>query len=559
MRSKVFNRRFAVVVVLFFFILSFLFLRCMYLQILKFDKFSKLAKTQHSATVILEPVRGQIFDVNNNILAVNLSAESIYAEPHRIEDLDNTAGILSKKLNLSEAFIRERIGQKKFFVWLKRKASDEEVSAVKALRIKGVGFLEDTKRYYPTDNLAAHILGFVNIDNEGLEGIELDYDDYLKGTKGYKEILRDAYLRELSAFSKLNIEPIDGCNITLTIDSVIQNIVEEALKKGVTKFNAASASAVVVNPYSGEILALANVPDFNLNLYSQYPADTRRNRAICDAFEPGSVFKIVTASAALEEKVVAEDDLFYCEEGSYLMGKRVLHDSHPQGWLTFREVIGLSSNIGTAKVAQILGKNLLYKYVKLFGFGNPTGVDLPGEVGGCVRPLSQWSEFSIASVSIGQEVSATALQMAAAISVIANGGYIIKPYVIKKIEDTNGRIIKTSGNSVKFKKRVISEKTAESMRQILKGVVETGTGKKAALKDFDVAGKTGTAQKVEENGTYSHSKYMSSFIGFAPVDNPKIAVCVTFNEPKPVYYGGTVAAPVFAEITDAVLKYLKLK
>lgn len=558
MQSRVFNKRLLILVVFFFFSLSYLFFRCLYLQLFKFDKFSQLAQGQQSATIILEPQRGRIFDANNNTLATNLIVESVYAEPHRIKNLNETINVLSGILNLPQDFLAERLKQCKFFVWIKRKVSEDDVQALKEADLEGIGFLKESKRYYPMHNLASQVLGIVNIDNAGLEGIELYYDDYLKGTKGYKRILRDAYLRELSAFSKLYIPAQDGYNITLTIDSVIQQIAEDELEKGIDEFNAKAASVIVMNPYSGEIIALANFPGCNLNSYTVSQQDALRNRAICDVFEPGSVFKIITASAVLEEGLVGLEDKFFCENGAYKISGRVLHDHRPHGILTFREIIEYSSNIGTVKVAQKLGERLLYKYVKLYGFGSLTGIDLPGEVRGEVNPISEWSRVSIGSIPIGHEVSVTSLQMARAMAVIANGGYLIEPFVVKKIEDGQGRIVKSYSSS-QLKKRIISQKTSETMKDILRGVVEKGTAKRAVLKEVTTAGKTGTAQKIEPDGKYSHSKYVASFIGFAPVDHPQVVVAVVFDEPTPIYYGGSVAAPVFARITDAALKYFETK
>ncbi len=558
MQTKVFNKRLVVIFILFFLSLALLFIRCIYLEILKFDKFSQLARIQQSTAVVLEPHRGKIFDINKNILATNLSVKSVYAEPHRIEDFNGTLKALSEILNLEEDFVIERLSQPKFFVWIKRKLSKEEAGTLEKLNLKGIGFLRESERFYPMGNLASHVLGFVNIDNVGLEGIELYYDDYLRGTQGYKRIVRDARLRELLVLPQLRMPAVDGYNLILTIDSVIQNITENALKDGINKFNAKAASAVVMNPYTGEIFAIANFPDFIPNFYAQYPQDSLRNRAICDMFEPGSSFKIVTASAALEEGLVNIADLFYCEKGAYRISNHLLHDHSPHGWLTFKEVIEYSSNIGTVKIAQCLGEKVLYKYVRLYGFGGTTGIDLPGEINGFIRPLPRWSGLSLAAIPIGHEVGVTAMQMGTAISVIANSGYLIRPFMVKRIEDDTGQIIKAANLSY-LRRRVISEETSGYMKEILSGVVKIGTGKKAGLKDFSSAGKTGTAQKIEADGTYSHSKYVASFIGFAPVDNPKIAICVVFDEPHPIYYGGSVAAPVFAQIADATLKYFKVK
>ena len=558
MQRGFFSKRLVIIFVVLFSCLTLLFARCLYFQVFQFANFSHLAKNQQSTTIILESQRGKILDSERNILATNLAVESVYAEPHRIKNLNQTVRSLKEILNLEEEFILDRLKQQKYFVWLKRKISKEEVKALGELDLKGIGFLKESKRYYPMNNLASHAIGIASIDNVGLEGLELYYNDYLKGTAGYKQIIRDARLRELAAFTKLYMPAVNGFNLVLTIDAVIQNITEEALREGISKFNAKAAVAIVMNPYSGEILAMASLPDFNPNFYNDYPIENRRNKNICDIYEPGSAFKIVTASAALEEDLVSLEDLFYCEEGAYRVSRHLLHDHRPHGWLSFREVIEYSSNIGTVKVAQNLKEKTLYSYVRSFGFGALCGVDLPGEVAGFIKPPSQWSKISIAAIPIGHEVGVTALQMVSAISVIANGGYLVRPYIVAQLEDDQGQIIKTTSPK-QIRRRVISGDTCQYMKEILKGVVENGTGKRARLEHFSTAGKTGTAQKIEPSGRYSHSKYMATFIGFAPVENPRVAICVIFDEPRPIYYGGSVAAPVFAKICDATLKYLKAK
>lgn len=543
-----------------FFILFLLFCvgRLFYIQLFRSNFLAAIAKKQHNLFVDLEPRRGTIYDTNLKPLAVNVSVDSFYASPIEISDKKKEAIVkqLAPSLNVSPSFLRERLYRKKYFVWLARKISPEKSEYIKSLNIKGVGFIKESKRCYPNGYLASHIIGFAGLDNKGLEGLELGYDKYLKGEMGWALFLRDARQKKLNLWEKM-VLPKDGYDLVLTIDEVIQYIAEREIDKAFRENNARGASIVVIDPYTGAILALVNRPTFDLNQYSVVNKDARRNRLICDLFEPGSVFKIVTASAALEEKKVNEQDKIFCENGAYKIASHILHDHRPHGWLTFREVIEQSSNIGTSKVAQMLGNDLVYKYIRLFGFGSKLGIDLPGEISGIAREPRFWSKVSIGTIPMGQEVGVTALQLAAAISVIANGGQLLRPYVVKEIKDKYGETIKEF--SPVMINKVISLDTANRVKKILTGVIEEGTGKLAKLLGFSAAGKTGTAQKLEPNGTYSHSKFVASFIGFAPAEDPLVAIAVVVDEPHPSYFGGVVAAPVFKNVVNDVLRYLKTR
>ena len=368
--------------------------------------------------------------------------------------------------------------------------------------------------------------------------------------------LRDARQKKLDLSEKM-VSPKDGYDVILTMDEVIQYVAERELDKAVKQFHAKGGSIVVLNPHTGAILALANRPTFDLNEYNLVDKDAWRNRAVCDLFEPGSVFKIVTASGALEENKVKESDRFFCENGSYSFAGHVLHDHRSHGTLTFQEVIEQSSNIGTSKVAQLLGPDLLYRYIKLFGFGAKSGIDLPGEIPGMTREPRFWSKLSLATIPMGQEVGVTALQLVDAVSVIANGGQLMKPYIISEIRDKYGEPIKTFGPCLVHK--VISLETSERVKKILQGVVDSGTGKLAKINGLTAAGKTGTAQKLEPNGTYSHDRFMASFIGFAPVEDPMVAIAVIIDEPHPYYFGGVVSAPVFKVVAADSIRYLMTK
>jgi len=539
---------------------GFLFLcisRLFYIQLFHSNYLTGIAKKQHNLFVELEPRRGSIYDVNLKPQAVNMSVDSLYVIPNEIKDKDKDAIIaqLGPILNLSSAYLRDRLYRKKSFIWIARKIDPQQSEAIKKLDIKGLDFLKESKRCYPNSYLASQIIGFAGLDNYGLEGLELYYDKYLKGEPGWALFLRDARQKKLDIWEKM-VLPKDGYDLVLTIDEVIQYIAERELDKAFKAYHAKAASIVVMDPHTGSILALANRPTFDPNDYTTVTKDRVRNRAICDLFEPGSVFKIVTASAALEENRVTETDKFFCENGSYRVASHVLHDHRPHGLLTFSEVIEQSSNIGTTKIAQMLGGEVVYRYARLFGFGSKTGVNLPGEISGMLKEPRFWSKLSIGAIPIGQEVGVNVLQLANAISVIANGGQLMKPYIVKEIKDKYGETIKSFSPEMMHK--VISLDTVDRMKKILVAVVENGTGKMARIPGFSAAGKTGTAQKLEANGTYSHNKFIATFIGFAPAEDPAIAIAVMVDSPHPAYFGGVVAAPVFKNVASDTLKYLKV-
>lgn len=545
----------------FLFIILFLLLcagRLFFIQIFRSSYLAAIAKKQHNLFVELEPRRGTIYDSGLKPLAVNILADSVYASANEISDRDKQTIIrqLSSILNVSRAYLRERLYRKKYFVWLARKISPQQAEAIRKLNIKGINFIKESKRCYPNGYLASHVIGFAGLDNKGLEGLELYYDTYLKGQPGWALFLRDARQNKLDLREKM-IPPKDGDDLVLTIDEVIQYIAERELQEVFKTYHAKGASIIVIEPRSGAILALANRPSFDPNQYSGVTEDVKRNRLICDVFEPGSVFKIVSASGALEEKKISEEDRIFCENGSYKISTHILHDHRPHGWLTFRGVIEQSSNIGVSKVAQMLGNDLVYKYIKLFGFGSKLGIDLPGEVSGIAREPRLWSKVAIATIPMGQGIAVTTLQLAAEISIIANGGTLMKPYVVKEIRDKYGEAIKEF--SPVMLHRVISADTADRIKKILVGVIKEGTGRRAKINGINAAGKTGTAQKIEPNGRYSHNKFIASFIGFAPAEDPLIAVAVSVDEPRPYYFGGVVAAPVFKNVVNDTLNYLKSK
>lgn len=556
MHTGIFRARQLSVFLFFLLSLSLLLVRLCYLQALNHSFYYKIANEQHIVSAEVPAKRGAIFDRNMQVLAVNLNYDSVFANARIIKDKEHTAALLATALNTKADFIYGKLSRDKGFIWLKRKITPEESAAIKKLKIEGIDVIKESKRAYPGTSLACHIIGTVDIDNNGLEGLELLYNKYLKGENGWLISTQDAKRKLLESYQNEFVEPKNGLNLVLTIDEVIQSIAERELARAVQKHNAKAGCIVVMDPRTGAILALANLPSYDLNAPGKRVPEAVRNRAINDFYEPGSIFKVVTASGLIEEGLVKPTDTFYCENGEWDYGRKVLHDVHPYGTLTFREVIEKSSNIGTVKAASALGPQRMYNYIKQFGFLDRTGIDLPGEVVGINRPPEKWSGTSMYAIPMGQEVTVTAMQLACAVAVVANNGFYVKPRIVKEIVDDNGEVVKEFPPVAM--RRVLSPQAAATMRDILKGVVESGTGKKARLEDYKAGGKTGTAQKIE-GGTYSHSKFIASFIGFAPVDNPVLAVAVSVDEPHPVYYGGDVSAPVFKMVVGEALKYIHAK
>lgn len=516
-----------------------------------------VAGKQHRLSSDTPPLRGSILDRNGKEFAANLLVPSVYAVPRLLGKKEKL--LLSQKiapiLGLDEKFVAGRLNRDKSFVWLKRRTTHDITEKIRQLKQQALGIIAEPRRFYPQGDLLAQILGFTNVDTTGIEGIELHLNQELQGSFGKRYTRRDALGREIRAFEIKSIPAVDGNHVHLTIDQHIQYLTERALERAFTQWKAKGAAAIVMNAKTGEILALVNRPTFNPNESRSSDPENRRNRAITDMYEPGSVFKIVTASALFNEGKVQPETIFFCENGHYHYGSRTLHDVHSYGSLTFEEVIVKSSNIGTVKASLLLEPHVFQSYVEGFGFGKSTGIDLPGEAPGFTRPPSQWSKTSPYNIPIGHEVMVTAIQVTAAMAVIANGGNLMKPYIISKITDKDGVVIKE--NQPLVKRRVIREEIAFLMRNILKQAVDEGTGKSAKIEGISVGGKTGTAQKVLPNGGgYSHSNFISSFVGFAPVEEPQLVMTVMVDDPRGKYYGGTVAAPVFKEVIEAALLYL---
>ncbi|OGW75439.1 MAG: hypothetical protein A2Z72_06490 [Omnitrophica bacterium RBG_13_46_9] len=539
------------------FLFIILFTRLLYIQVIKHGVYSSLAEKQHKMFIRIEPRRGNIYDSRNRVLAVYLDVPSVYAVPREIEDKEAAARILAGALDMEKSAILVKLERDNYFAWIKRKVDADVTKKVKDLNLQGVYLTSESKRFYPGGRLACHLLGITNIDNQGLEGLELYYDNVLRGEFGWRRTYRDARRREIVSYQEDALPVRNGQGVVLTIDEIIQHIIEKEIEVLVETYRPKAVSVVAIDPQKGEILGLANYPWFDPNNTYNIDVTSMRNRAVSDSFEPGSVFKIVTASAAIEENVVDFDTQFFCENGTYAIYNRVLHDYRPYGKLSFREIIEKSSNIGVAKVADKLGKRKLCAYIKRFNFDRPTGIDLPGEAYGIMRDLSGWADVDMTTVPIGQGIAVTALQLASAVSVIANQGVLMRPYVVQKFLNEEGAPIKENGPKVI--RRVISEESASKVKELLRGVVERGTGKQAAPDNYSACGKTGTAQKVRPGGGYYQDKYIASFIGFAPYDNPKIALAICVDEPQGKHFGSQVGGPAFKSIMEKVLAYMEVQ
>jgi cell division protein FtsI (penicillin-binding protein 3) len=530
--------------------------RLVTLQVLQAAELAVKADRQHQKTVSLEGARGTIVDRNGKVLAMNLEVPSVFGVPTDVDSPAKAARVLSPVLHVRANELEQKLRQDRRFVWLARKLDPEQGRWFERTQIEGIGVVMEGRRFYPKGPLLSHLLGFAGMDGQGLEGIERRYEFELQGEKRVTVLQRDAKGR--TVFSKgqqAEQAPAPGHRLVLTIDEVIQYIVEKELDNAVARAQAKSGTMIVLEPHSGALLALAGSPRFDPNVLSNLSPDRWRNRALTDAFEPGSTMKAILAAAAIEERVMKPDTLVFGEHGSMTIASTVIHDHEKLGWLTFAQVIQKSSNIGAAKAGMALGDQRLYQYLQAFGFGARTEIDLPGEATGLLKNPKSWGRRTVASVSMGQEVGVTPMQMVTAIGAIANGGQLMRPYVVSEIRDAQDEVKRQILPQVR--RRVISSETARAVTRILEGVVTDGTGGKAAISGFRVAGKTGTAQKIDpRTGTYSDSKFVSSFVGYAPADNPRLAMIVVIDEPQGEAWGGAVAAPVFNRVGEQVLSYM---
>lgn len=543
-----------------FFVLLFALTVCraFYLQVIERDHLLKLADRQHQRIIPLTPVRGTIYDANGAAMAVSVEMDSCYAEPKSIADLNGAAARLAPVFGSPQEAVLKRLQGNRNFVWLQRRLTPDVVKRIKDLDIEGIGFVKETKRFYPNSEVAAHVIGFTGLDPEGLEGVERRYDATILGGSGYLVTERDALGRNVALKGTVIQDGAMGHSVTLTLDKNIQYIAEKELAKAVNDCGAKAGTAIVMDPQTGRVLAMANYPTFNLNAHASYAQPVWRNRAVADSYEPGSTFKTLLIAAALEEKVIRPGDGINCEGGSYAIGGRVIHDTHKYGRLSIAEILKYSSNIGVAKIGSKLGPSRLYTYLRNFGIGEKSGIDLPGETSGMLRQWSQWYGIDLATISFGQGVTASSIQLAAAFSAIANGGVLMKPYLVERVTDNEGNVVRSFEPQVR--RRVVSPETARAVARMMEGVsAEGGTGTNASVEGYRVAGKTGTAQKVDPvTKGYSATKRTASFIGFVPADKPRLTILVMIDEPKTSPYGGVVAAPAFSAIALQSLCYLKV-
>ncbi|MEO8217827.1 MAG: penicillin-binding transpeptidase domain-containing protein [Acidobacteriota bacterium] len=534
--------------------------RLVQVQLIRHDDYVLRAAKQQERTLSLTPVRGSIRDAHGRILAESIRVESIYADPQAVRDWKETVRILSsvRGLEIDSADLAKRLRGRGEFAWVARQVPDEISARVHALNLPGIYFLEEHERAYPKGSLAANVLGYVNVDGAGLAGIEYSFESLVRGKPGKVTLLRDARQRMYMVGGDGNNAPVDGQHVILTIDEVVQFMTERALSKAAEKYHAASGSAIVMDPNDGSILAMASYPTFDPNEFHRAGPTAWRNRPVQDMYEPGSTFKIVTAAGALEDGLVTPSQIIDCGPGYIEIGNARIreHGGNHYGYMSFEDVITHSSNVGTIRTALALGPVRFEHFMRSFGFGEQTGITLPGETPGLLRPRRQWSKLSNAVLAIGQEIGVSPLQLVRAFSIVANGGMTIQPRIVARVVDDHGRTIYEPPQPER--RRVISERTATILNQILKSVVSRGTGMPAALDEYVVAGKTGTAQKVVA-GHYSATRTVASFGGYVPADRPRLAILVVIDDPHGGQYGGTIAAPAFREIAEGALRYLDVQ
>ena len=527
--------------------------RLIYLQVFSYGKFVKQAGHQQQRAIPLAAKRGVIYDRAGRELAMSVMVDSAFAVPTEVKDLPTAVHLITRITGDDFNVVLADCRAHKTFCWVARKADDETIQRINSLKLQGIHFQREPKRFYPARDLAAQVLGSVGMEDTGQSGIEHEFDEQLRGKPGKMFISVDA---RKQWFSDVETQPDPGDNIVLTLDKNIQYIAEKELDQAIHDTKAIAGTVIVENPHTGEILALANRPTFNPNLRKQITPETLTNRAVSYVYEPGSAFKVVTISAALEEKVTNPNEIFDCQMGSIVFNGMRIRDAEKHGLLPVSGVLAHSSNVGAIKIALRLGEDRYYRYIRAFGFGQQTGIELPGETRGITKPPSRWSKVSIAAISIGQEIGVSPLQVAGLVSTIANDGIYVAPRIVAGTAPPQGALQTVTFHPA-TSRRVISSFTAAEMRSMMQKVVLEGTGRKAMLEGYSSAGKTGTGQKVDPaTGSYSKTKYIATFAGFAPVNNPQIVVTVILDSAVGLHQGGQVSAPVFHRIAQQVLEYL---
>ena len=544
-------------VIQFFLVLGLMLLaaKSFEVQIVDAPDLTKKAERGYSSDIVIKGDRGEILDRNKNELGTSIEAPNVTADPGQIKHPTKVAKALGRVLEIKKDALAALLSQNRRYVMVARKISPDQVEAVRRLNLKGIYLKADTKRFYPNRGLAAQVIGFTGKDDTGLEGLEYKLNAVLEGRQVEVKVTRDGSGKRLD-IDKSQRDQLRGNAIVLTLDKKIQFLSERALEQAVRQYKAKSGMALVMRPKTGEILALAHYPFFNPNNFGAFNRSAYRNRAVTDAFEPGSIMKVFTAAAAIE-KGVAPGSIFFCENGDYKIGGYTIHDTHDHDWLSMAQVVKFSSNIGAAKISETIGPRALHHYLSAFGFGDKTRVGSPGESSGSLLPYKDWSKIDSAAISFGQGISVTGVQLISAISAIANDGRLMQPMLIKKILSPTGKEIRTFQPTVL--RQVVSPKTAAIVKQMMSGVVgEDGTGTQAAMEGYQVCGKTSTAQKASKNGGYAKHRYTAAFGGFAPLDNPELATLIVVDEPQKEHYGGIVAAPAFKSIMTQSFSYLNI-
>ena len=540
--------------------------RLIYLQAIKHDEYAGLAAEKHVYKQIIHAERGTILDANNEVLAHNIPVETVVADATHLNNRQAIVDLVSHELGLPSKELTEKLDGERRYIVIKRDVSKATANTLRAkLRagnLRGIYFERDATRVYPNGSMLCHVIGFTDFDHHGIQGVEASMEDYLHGQDGYRFIEHNRAGQEIVPYRGQERAPRDGYQVHLTVDLGLQNIVENEIDAAMAQYSPQKATIILMRPQTGEIMAMANRPHFDLNFRSEARPDQMKNRAIIDMMEPGSTFKIVAAAAALNERKVRPDSSIFCENGLWNFGGAALHDHRAFSNLNVREILIKSSNIGAAKLALTVGDQKFYEYIRRFGFGERTGIELPGEINGLIRPPKSWSKISITRIPMGHEIGVTPLQMTVAMATIANGGRLIMPRMVKSITTSEGKSI--SSLSPVVLRQVISPETAKEIGDALRGVVsDSGTAAAAAVPGFTIAGKTGTAQKVNPRGGYEEGKYVVSFAGYLPAEHPEFVGLVVLDDAhtsKPeLNYGGLVAGPIFSRLAEKAARYLDLE
>src|SRR5438094_90095 len=540
--------------------------RLIYLQAIKHDEYAGLAAEKHVYKQIIYAERGTILDANSEVLAHNIPVETVVADATHLNNREATVDLVSNELGIPSTELAEKLNSGRRYIVIKREVSEHTATTLReklsAGNLRGIYFEHDATRIYPNGSMLCHVIGFTDFDHHGIQGVEASMEEYLHGQDGYRFIEHNRAGQEIVPYRGQERAPRDGYQVHLTVDLGLQSIVEEEIEAAMKEYSPQKATIILMRPQTGEILAIANRPNFDLNLRSEAKPEQMKNRAIIDMMEPGSTFKIVAAASALNERKLRPDSELFCENGLWNYGGSALHDHRAFGYLSVRDILVKSSNIGAAKLAISIGEQKFYEYIRRFGFGERTGIELPGEIGGVIRPPQSWSRISITRIPMGHEVAVTPLQMTSAMATIANGGKLVTPRIVKSITGEDGRTVSTFSPVVL--RQVISPETAAQIGNALRGVVsDRGTAAAAAVPGFTISGKTGTAQKVDPKGGYEQGKYVVSFTGYLPSDHPEFVGLVVLDDAhtsKPeLNYGGLIAGPIFSRVAEKAARYLDLE